>query len=89
MAESYRKRWRIETGYRVKKKVRGKTCSRSYAVRLFLQLLSMVLYNLWQLYNSMARMIGERKEHGILEEFKDLIVDCILREDIFIVTQAC
>lgn len=35
-----------ETGYRVKEKVRGKTCSRNYSVRLLLQLLSILLYDL-------------------------------------------
>jgi len=89
LAESYRKRWRIETGYRVKEEVRGKTCSRNYAVRLLSQLLSIVLYNLWQLCNSIACMIKERREHVILEEFKDLIVDCILMKDNLRVSQAC
>ena len=51
LADSYRSRWGIETGYRVKENVRGKTCSPDYAIRLFLQLLSILLYNLWQLCN--------------------------------------
>jgi hypothetical protein len=78
LAESYRKRWRIETGYRVKEEVRGKTCSRNYAVRLLLQLLSIILYNLWQLCNSTLCIPKGEGEHVIMEEFKDLIVDRIL-----------
>jgi len=78
LAESYRKRWGIETGYRVKENVRGKTCSRSYAVRLLLQLLSIILYNLWQLCNSTLCIPKGEGEHVIMEEFKDLIVDRIL-----------
>jgi len=59
--------------------VRGKTCSRNYAVRLLLQLISVLLYNLWQLCNAMTCMRDGRREHPIiLEEFKDLIVDRIL-----------
>jgi len=52
LASDFRKRWRIETGYKTKKQFRGKTCSLSYAVRLFLILLSFVLYNLWIIINS-------------------------------------
>ena len=52
LARDFRKRWRIENGYKMKKQLRGKTCSLSYAVRLFLILLSFVLYNLWVSINS-------------------------------------
>lgn len=55
LADSYRSRWGIETGYRVKEEVRGKTCSRNYAIRLFLQLLSILLYNLWRLCNGYTK----------------------------------
>jgi hypothetical protein len=52
LSRDFRKRWGIETGYKTKKQFRGKTCSLSYAVRLFLILLSFVLYNLWVSINS-------------------------------------
>jgi IS4 transposase len=52
LARDFRKRWCIETGYKTKKQFRGKTCSRSYVVRLFLILLSFVLYNIWICINS-------------------------------------
>jgi len=52
LARDFRKRWRIENGYKTKKQFRGKTCSLSYAVRLFLILLSFILYNLWVSINS-------------------------------------
>ena len=52
LARDFRKRWRIENGYKMKKQFRGKTCSLSYAVRLFIILLSFVLYNLWVGINS-------------------------------------
>jgi len=81
IADSYRSRWGIETGYRVKEEVRGKTCSRNYAIRLFLQLLSILLYNLWQLCNitlSIAICWCKKGYVIILEEFKDLISDSIL-----------
>jgi putative transposase len=81
IADSYRSRWGIETGYRVKEEVRGKTCSRNYAIRLLLQLLSILLYNLWQLCNitlSIAICWDKEGYVIILEEFKDLISDSIL-----------
>ena len=81
LADSYRSRWGLETGYRVKEEVRGKTCSRNYAIRLFLQLLSILLYNLWQLCNvtfSIAMCWCKEGYVIILEEFKDIISDSIL-----------
>lgn len=78
LAESYRNRWGIETGYRVKEAVRGKTCSRQYPVRLLFQLLSILLYNLWQLCNLILRVKlqwNKRKYLVILPEFKDIISD--------------
>ena len=54
LAEIYRTRWQIETGYRVKKYAfRGKTCSRNYSVRYFYFMLSVVLYDLWVLLDLM------------------------------------
>jgi hypothetical protein len=55
LARDFRKRWCIETGYKTKKQFRGKTCSLSYAVRLFLILLSFVLYNIWICINSRSK----------------------------------
>ncbi|MCK4332349.1 MAG: transposase [Thermoplasmatales archaeon] len=78
LAESYRNRWGIETGYRVKEEVRGKTCSRQYPVRLLFQLLSIFLYNLWQLCNLILRVKlhwNKRRYLVILPEFKDIISD--------------
>jgi hypothetical protein len=60
LARDFRKRWCIETGYKTKKQFRGKTCSLSYAVRLFLILLSFVLYNIWICINSRLKHKGHR-----------------------------
>jgi len=81
LAEDYRKRWGIETGYRVKEDVRGRTCSRNYVIRLFFQLLSILLYNLWQLCNLIIIIEINWNKRGypvILEEFKDNLSDFIL-----------
>lgn len=59
IAGLYRKRWGIETGYRVKNAFYGRTCSRKMAVRLMLIVLSFMLYNLWVTAN---RMLADRGE---------------------------
>ena len=53
LADGYSGRWGIETGYRMKEMVRGKTCSQSHSVRRLFHLLSVLLYNLWQLMDSL------------------------------------
>lgn len=62
LARDFRKRWCIETGYKTKKQFRGKTCSLSYAVRLFLILLSFVLYNIWICLNSTLKHKNQRMQ---------------------------
>ena len=62
----YRKRWGIETGYRVKEEVRGKTCSTSYSVRLLLQIISILLYNIWTLFNYIYRDKAKKLKKGWL-----------------------
>lgn len=50
----YRKRWGIETSYRVKKEFRPRTCTKSYVARLFFFLFSVCFYNLWILINMLV-----------------------------------
>jgi len=81
LAENYRRRWGIETGYRVKEEVRGKTCSQNYAVRLLFQILSILLYNLWHLSNLILiiRLFWKKKRYPmILHAFRDIIADQII-----------
>jgi hypothetical protein len=47
----YRRRWGIETGYRVQDNVQAKTTSRKYVVRLLYHLTSVLLYNVWNYAN--------------------------------------
>jgi len=53
--ELYRKRFGIETQYRIKNKFLGRTCSRDYSVRYFFFLLAICIYNLWVLLNIIER----------------------------------
>lgn len=47
VANTYTQRWGIETGYRIKKQFRARTCSTNFTVRLFLFLVSALIYNFW------------------------------------------
>jgi hypothetical protein len=51
LAEDFKKRWGIETSYRVEKVFRPKTTSKNYIVRLFYFLFSVAVYNIWVLTN--------------------------------------
>lgn len=53
IANLYRKRWGIETSYRVKNNFFGRTCSRKPGLRLLFIFLSFMLYNLWVLANKL------------------------------------
>ena len=55
-AKLYRKRWGIETSYRVKGNFRPKTTSRRYVIRMFYFMFSVCLYNLWVLVNLIVGM---------------------------------
>lgn len=47
----YKKRWGIETGFRVQNTVKAMTTSQNYTIRLIYHMLSVIIYNLWQLAN--------------------------------------
>lgn len=52
LPEEYRKRWGIETGFRVQDNVQAKTTSKNYTVRVVYIMLSTILYNIWVLANA-------------------------------------
>jgi len=47
LSEEYRRRWGIETGYRVYKDIWGRTTSQSYCLRYWLMWNAVMVYNLW------------------------------------------
>ena len=49
--EEYRRRWGIETGYRVMGMVKAKTTSKNYVLRLTYRLAAVFVYNVWQYGN--------------------------------------
>lgn len=56
IAEWYRKRRGVETGYRVKKEFKIRTSTESYAMRMLFFFLSVVMYNLWVLFNLLSAL---------------------------------
>ena len=62
--EEYRRRWGIETGFRVQDNVQARTTSTNYTIRTVYLMLSIFLYNLWVLANAiLAHSLGiEPKE---------------------------
>lgn len=80
IGEWYRKRWGIETGYRVKEEFRARTCSVSIVVRLLFNMLSFVMYNLWVLVNIALRCtIGKGR---FLPDNRSYLTAYELRKDI-------
>src|SRR5487761_580445 len=47
----YKMRWGIETGFRVQNTIKALTTSQNYAIRTIYEMLSIIIYNLWQLAN--------------------------------------
>ena len=60
IAQLYRKRWGIETGYRVKRDFLAVTTTECYVVRMLYFMVSVILYNFWLLCNLVCC-----REHGI------------------------
>ena len=87
--EEYRKRWNIETGYRVKNAFKIRTCSKSPVVRLLFFLFQCLLYNVLNLLKSnLKATVYELKSaigNGILmflrEGYKSL---CVLPIAVFL-----
>lgn len=53
MPDEYRKRWGIETGFRVQDNVQAKTTSTDYTVRITYQMMAIMFYNVCVLANQM------------------------------------
>lgn len=73
IAELYRKRWSIETGYKSKKKFRIRTSTTSNVVRMLYFYLECLLYNAWYEIKNLLIIT--------IESFKQMI-RCIIKEEI-------
>ena len=69
----YRKRWGIETGYRMIRKFLARTTSKRYNVRLLYFYLAIILYNIWVLVNILSRV------HIIADNMRTYIASKLIR----------
>jgi hypothetical protein len=68
--EEYRKRWNIETGYRVKNAFKIRTCSKSPVVRSLFFLIQCLLYNI----ESLLKQVIEIDAYKLKSAISDAIV---------------
>ncbi len=73
--EEYRKRWNIETGYRVKNAFKIRTCSKSHIARTLFFLIQCLLYNI----ESLLKLVIEIDAYKLKSAISDSIVT-VLRE---------
>jgi IS4 transposase len=63
----YRRRWGIETGYRVQDNAEAKTTSTNYKLRLLYQMVSVLLYNVWHYANFLlCRALKKQSDKPLL-----------------------
>ena len=62
LAESYRRRWGIETSYRVIGDFLAKTTSKSFAIRLYYFLFAVALYDIWVLTNVLLSVVFDEAQ---------------------------
>ncbi len=68
LPDEYRKRWGIESGFRVQDNVQAKTTSTDYTVRMTYLMLSIFLYNVWMLANViMADNLGAELKNPVMK----------------------
>lgn len=71
--EEYKKRWNIETGYRVKNEFKIRTCSKSPAVRTLFFIVQCLLYNILNVLKSGLKITADKLKSAISGE----ILTCI------------
>ena len=72
--EEYRKRWNIETGYRVKNAFKIRTCSKSTVVRSLFFLIQCLLYNI----ENLLKLVIEIDAYKLKSAISDAIVMVII-----------
>ena len=72
--EEYRKRWNIETGYRVKNAFKIRTCSKSPVVRSLFFLIQCLLYNI----ENLLKLVIEIDAYKLKSAISDAIVMVII-----------
>jgi len=66
--EEYRKRWNIETGYRVKNEFKTRTCTKSPVARTLFFLIQCTLYNILNMLKSVLEITANEMKSIITED---------------------
>ena len=66
--EEYRKRWNIETGYRVKNEFKTHTCTKSPVARTLFFLIQCTLYNILNMLKSVLEITANEMKSIISED---------------------
>jgi len=68
--QSYRARWKIETGYRVKKDFKIRTCTRSYVARVLFFVVQCIMHNFLNLLKRILRITAHQLKTRIVEDLE-------------------
>lgn len=74
---NYKKRWNIETGFRIHDEVKIKSKSSNPKIRFYYHLLGMVLILMWRLNNKFKRYVVFKKYLKLLEELHIRVIYCL------------
>lgn len=78
LPDLYRKRFGIESSYRMMKMNRVRTCTKCYALRYFFFLLSVTLYNLWVYANQVKARVGGGEDDAPVEPERQNVMRAML-----------
>ena len=73
--EEYRKRWNIETGYRVKNEFKIRTCSRSYVVRTLFFVIQCIFHNFLNVLKRVLCITACMLKSVISEDISDYLAN--------------
>jgi hypothetical protein len=68
--QSYRARWKIETGYRVKKEFKIRTCTRSYVARVLFFVVQCLMHNFLNLLKRILCITAHQLKTRIVEDIE-------------------
>ena len=68
--QSYRARWKIETGYRVKKDFKIRTCTRSYVARVLFFVVQCIMHNFLNLLKRNLCITAQQLKARIVEDLE-------------------
>ena len=75
----FKKRWGIETGFRDNNRVKIKTCTKNFLVRIFIYFLACLVYNLWVRIRAVIGIRLNELKIELLSYLKNILADSGLK----------